>query len=238
MAKSRDPNEHVPPRERQDHPAVQRMKRQKTMQKVKRWAFLIFLLGGLLGVYAWRLKQKGVELTPENIAKNLAEDVSSAGVETIALLEEEYARREKPLTDAELDEIVRKKRSPAPPPVEPAPPTTAPPTPTGGTEEPPKPAPPPPPEPRLSTEEEKAKGMIKEANAHWDKCLEHYDRFRTSKDQSVRKKEIYAAFDEVEKAKRLYNQALELLGDNDWLVQRHHRCMEVYKELRMKKGQY
>ncbi|GEM_PF-3990322 len=236
MPTPRGPNDHVPPGERKDHPAVQRMQRQKTMQKVKRWAFLILLLGGLIGAYVWKMKRDGKDVNASSVLNNLVDDVTAAGKETITLLEEEYARREKPPTDAELDDIVRKKKTPSPTPVDPTPPTPTPPTPNGGTQEPPTPAPPS--EPKLSPDEEKAKGWIKEANIHWDKCLDHYDKFRGSQDQGVRKKEIYAAFEEVEKAKTLYNQSLELLGDNDWLAERQNRCMQVYKELKMKKGQY
>lgn len=240
MPAPRGPNDHVPPGERKDHPAVQRMQRQKLMQKLKRWAFLLLLLGGLLGGYVWKMKSEGKDVNAGNVLDNIVKDVTAAGKETIGLLEEEYARREKPPTDAELDQIVRKKKAPEPAPVEPTPPTPGPspaePAPSEGAARVEGPAPPA--EPKLSPEEEKAKGMIKEANGHWDKCLDHYDKFRGSQDQGVRKKEIYAAFEEVEKAKSLYNQALELLGDNDWLAERQHRCMQVYKELKMKKGQY
>ncbi len=232
----KDPNEHVPAGERTDHPAVQRMKRQKLMKKVKSWAILLGILGAAIGAYVWKMKSEGKDISLQNVGENLLNDAKGGLKEAIDLgkeLTDAYQKKDVTPTDAELDQIVKKKGAKPPD----AGTTTPAPNPTpADPKNPTPPTPAPPAEPKLSAEELKAKDLIKDANKHYDQSRTHYEAFAASKDTAVRKREVGAAFDAVQKAKEGYQEAQKLLGDNDWLDGRIKECLQRYKLLKNAKG--
>lgn len=234
----KDPNEHVPAGERTDHPAVQRMKRQKLMKKVKNWAILLGILGAALGAYVWKMKSAGKDITLENVGENLLNDAKGGLKEAFDLgkeLADAYQKKDVTPTDSELDKIVKKKDA-KPPDAG----TTTTPTPNPTPADPKNPTPPtpaPPAEQKLSPEEQKAKDLIKEANKRYDESRVHYEKFAASKDAAVRKREVNAAFDAVEKAKVGYQKARdECHVDSDWLNDRIQECLQRYKLLKNAKG--
>ncbi len=91
----------------------------------------------------------------------------------------------------------------------------------------------PPLNPKISPEEQMAKDLIKEANRNYDESRTHYEAFAASKDAAVRKREVSAAFDAVQKAKEGYQKARdECHVDSDWLNDRIQECLQRYKVLK------
>lgn len=239
-----DPNQKKP-----DHPAVIRMQKKKFWDSVKRHVKLVLLLAVLIGAWVGYKKWKGEEPSFDSFTK----DLTGSATEAIALLDEELKRQATP-SDQELALLLRK--NPIPP-AAPAGGTPAtPPTPEGpkpgpdGGPKPPAgtdPAKPPAgggttvtttPVPEPSPEEKAVQAKVKEANQSFDSCLAHYEKFRSSSDRKVRGSEILAALKDIQKASGIYASGLETLPDNAWLQERHHKSIEILKEVRMKAEQY